>query len=384
MYSRAFIGLVCANMFFWMSTNFFLPVLPLYYHSLGMNDHQVGIAIGAFSVGALLFRVFAGKLTDRYGSTPVIAGGIFLSVLAILSYLYSVNVTATVISRFLHGLGISCYSGAALTMATLMQDEQHTTEAVAIFTLFSMFGVGIASSSASWIHNAGGFLAVVATGTVATLLSLLLFPKNPPLKTKPVLSDTLPLSSVVTNPGVYIPTFSLTAVNVCFASIMTFLPLLMVSKGISELTWFYVAYAGAVIVSRMWVRKLCTALSPERLSYYILLLFIATMAIIACFQSPLALLVCGANLGIGYGLAFPTMATMITACTQPANRGAAFGFYTMAVDAGFGAGAIVMGIVADVWGYSAVFLAAGLYTALYSAVYRLWLWPHLRKQCSTL
>lgn len=379
-YNRAFIGLICANMFFWMSTNFFLPVLPLYYHSLGMNDHQVGIAIGAFSIGALLFRVFAGKLTDRYGSTPVITGGILLSILAILSYLYSVNVTAAVISRFLHGLGISCYSGAALTMASLMHEEQHTTEAVAMFTLFAMFGVGIASSSASWIHSTGGFLFVIAMGTTATLLSLLLFPKNPPLKIKPARADTLPLSSVVTNPGVYISTLSLTAVNICFASIMTFLPLLMVSKGITDFTGFYVAYAGAVIASRMWVRKLCAVLSPERLSYYILLLFTITMGIIAYFQSPLALLVCGASLGIGYGLAFPAMATIITACTQPANRGAAFGFYTMAVDAGFGAGAIIMGIVADLWGYNAVFLAAGLYTALYSASYRLWLWPHLQKR----
>lgn len=383
-YNHAFVGLLCANMFFWMSTNFFLPVLPLYYHSLGMNDHQVGAAIGAFSIGALLFRVFAGKLTDRYGSVPVIAGGITLSVAAIISYLYSANLSSAITSRFLHGLGISCYSGAALTMATLMHEEQHTTEAVAMFTLFAMFGVGIASSSATWIHSYGGFLWIVAAGTTATVLSLLLFPKKPCLKIKPVAAEMLPIRSVVKNPGVYISTLSLTAVNICFASVMTFLPLLMVSKGVTEFSLFYVSYAVAVIASRMWVRKLCAVLTPEGLSYYILLLFAATMAIIAFIQSPLVLIVCGASLGIGYGLAFPAMATIITACTQPANRGAAFGFYSMAIDAGFGAGAIIMGFVANVWGYSAVFLAAGLYTALYSVLYRLWLRPQLNRQFSAL
>jgi len=54
-YTKAFLGLLLANMFFWMSNNFFLPILPIYYHTLGMSDHQIGIAIGAFSIGAVYF-----------------------------------------------------------------------------------------------------------------------------------------------------------------------------------------------------------------------------------------------------------------------------------------------------------------------------------------
>lgn len=382
-YSRAFIGLLLANMFFWMSTNFFLPVLPLYYHSLGLNDHQVGLAIGAFSLGSLLFRIFTGKLADRYGSTPVIAGGIVLSVAAIVSYLYSTSLPAATMSRFLHGLGISCYAGAALTMASLMHDEKYTTEAVAIYTLFSMFGVGIASSSANWLYNTGSFSGVVTAGVITTILSLLLFPKNPPLKLKPAARDALPVSAVVGNPGVYIPTLSLTAVHICFSSTMTFLPLLMLSKGVTEFHGFYIAYAIAIIGSRIWVRKLCELLTPEKLSYNILILYAATMVLLAFFQSPLALTITGLSLGIGYGLAFPSMATSVTASTAVANRGTALGFYSMAVDIGFGAGAIVMGIVAGAWGYSAVFLAAGIYTMLYAVIYRLWLWPKISRHLTS-
>ena len=71
-YTKAFVCLLLANMFFWMSNNFFLPILPIYYHTLGMNDQQIGLVIGAFSLGAIIFRVYCGKLADRYGSKPVL------------------------------------------------------------------------------------------------------------------------------------------------------------------------------------------------------------------------------------------------------------------------------------------------------------------------
>jgi hypothetical protein len=62
-------------MFFWMSNNFFLPILPIHYHTLGMSDHQIGIAIDAFSIGAVLLYMvlyhfcFYGKLAKEFGES---------------------------------------------------------------------------------------------------------------------------------------------------------------------------------------------------------------------------------------------------------------------------------------------------------------------------
>lgn len=369
-YTPAFISLIFANLFFWMSNNFFLPVLPLYYHGLGMNDSQVGLAIGAFAVGSVSFRLFAGKAVDRYGSVRIIAVGIVLSIGAIISYRFSHSLESAVISRFLHGVGISTYAGAALTMASFMHEAQHTAESVAAYTLFSMIGMGIASSTANLLYQTGGILWVILAGATATLMSLLLFPKRPELKIKPVTADSLPIRAVVANPGIYVPTASLLAVSLCFGTAMTFLPLLMISRGVYGLTAFYAAYAVAVVVSRSWVKGLCERFTPQRLSLYILGLFAAMMLLVKYSFSPWMLAVVGIGLGIGYGLAFPAMATIVTASTQPANRGTAFGFYTMAVDVGFAAGAMVMGAVASQWGYETVFAAAAGYTLAYLLLYQ--------------
>jgi len=86
-----------------------------------MNDQQIGVAIGAFSIGAVLFRVFCGKLADRYGSKSILTTGIILLILEIINYFYSTTVVSATLSRFLHGVGILAYFGAALAMATFIQ-----------------------------------------------------------------------------------------------------------------------------------------------------------------------------------------------------------------------------------------------------------------------
>ena len=98
---------------------------------------------------------------------------------------------------------------------------------------------------------------------------------------------------VIREPAVIIPTISLAAVNICFGSVMSFLPLLMLDRGISEFNSYYVAYAVAVIFSRMWVGKLCQWLTPERLSFYILLLFSLTMLGIGYFAAEWMLIIAG-------------------------------------------------------------------------------------------
>lgn len=382
LYTKAFVGVITANMFFWMSVNFFLPVLPIYYHSLGLDDHQVGIAVGVFSLGSLIFRVYSGKAVDRYGSVPVLTVGMLLSVAAILAYHVSTTFATATAARFLHGAGITGYAAAALTMATLIHGPERTTEAVAAYTLFTMIGMGIAASSANRLFELGGMPLVIVAGAAATLLALALFPRKVKLAVQPSAGRPLPLTAIVKNPAVLIPTVSLLAVSLCFGTIMTFLPLHMLSRGIGEFNAFYVAYALAVIFSRLWIKHLCGLFAPDRLAFYILALLGTTILAAGQYTSQLVLVLCGAGLGIGYGLAFPVMATIITANISVASRGTAFGFYTTAVDLGFALGAIGMGAVAAAWGYQAVFLVAGGYTLCYAGLYRLWLLPKLARMAA--
>ena len=377
-YSKPFVGLLAANMFFWMSVNLFLPVLPIYYHRLGLNDHEVGTAIGAYSIGALLFRVIGGKAVDKYGSRPVIAAGIALSILAIGSYCAADTLLGATAARLMHGIGISGYSAAALTMTALLHEDKNITEAVAVYTLSTMIGIGVAASSAGWIFNHTNFVTIVGLGILATGLSLLFFPKTPGAKKKPTEGAAPPFLQVIVRPGILIPTLCLLGANLCYAAVMTFLPLFMVSNGIQQFSLFYITYSVTVVLSRVWVGKLCAVFTPEKLAFFVLVVLACSLFVISLGGYWWILAVGGAGIGIGYGLAFPALATIVSRSVSIESRGTAFGFFTMAVDAGFAIGAIGLGFVADGYGYSTVFLAAGAYTVLFALMYIWELVPKIR------
>lgn len=371
--TRPFLRLVVANMLYWGSLDIFLPVLPQYYNSLGFSGFEVGMVVGAVSGGGLLFRVTAGKAVDRYGTVPLVTLGLILSVLAIGGYAIAKVLGLAVASAFLQGVGLACYSGAALTMATLMFPEQYVTDIFTVYTLFGMFGATLSMSGANWLYGIGGLPLIVAVGGGMAFISLLLFPKKPPIRVKIQKSASRPVKEIVKIPGVYIPTIGLLFTNLCFGGAMTFLPLLMLSRGVPDFNPFFIAHALTVIATRLSLRYILRLSWAERLAGWAVgcMGLMMLLAVVAYHWQLLS--VCGVLMGISLGLAFPVMATTVTANTAPANRGAAFGFFSTAADIGFMIGSTGFGFAAAIWGYAPVFGVAGLYTVGYAVLYRLYL-----------
>ncbi|BBB91475.1 MAG TPA: MFS transporter [Methylomusa anaerophila] len=368
-----FIRLAMANFCYWASLDIFLPILPQHYHSAGFSDYQVGIVIGAISAGALLFKIVAGKAVDRYGGSPVVCIGLLLTLAAIAGYPYANSVWTASLSTFIQGVGLTCYSGAALTMATLMFENEHTTDVFALFTMAGMFGASLALAVANWVYVTGGMPAVAVVGGSVAALCLLLVPKKPASRAGIQRAATLSVGDIAGNPGVYIPTISLFATNMCSAGAMTYLPILMLSRGVSDFSVFFVSYAIVVIIVRLFIRRLCEVVGAARLETMSVALMGMVMFLAAVSDSWHLLSLCGMLMGVALGVAFPAMGTTVTACTAPVNRGTAFGVFTTAADFGFVIGATGLGFIAAGIGYAAIFVLAGAYTTLYAIVHRLWL-----------
>jgi MFS family permease len=366
LYHKDFICLLLANMFFWMSSYAFVPVLPLYYHQLGLNDHQIGLAIGAFAAGSVLFRVISGKAVDSYGSLPVVTAGVILSTGAIINYQLAVSLLPIMLARFIHGAGISGYTSAGMTLLSLMNHPRHLTRSMAMFALFTTFGIGISTGTANWIYDTGGMQLMVFSTASCAVISMILYPRHARVSNLVSEAERLPFSMVLANPGVIIPTINLMCIYICYGSIMTFLPLLILNHDIRQFSPFYIAYSVTIVLARGLVSRLSTWLPPSQSAFYFLVLIGVTMLTAGNFVNIWVLVLCGFSMGAGMGMAFPT------SCSS-ANRGTAFGLYTMSVDVGMGIGAILMGAVASAWGYRVVFLVAGVLTVVYAAFYRFWL-----------
>jgi MFS family permease len=88
------------------------------------------------------------------------------------------------------------------------------------------------------------------------------------------------------------------------------------------------------------------------------------IAWIAIAPGLLSWLAAAVLLGIGTALVYPTLLAVVADVAAPRQRGAAVGIYRFWRDLGFAAGAIVVGLLADMVGPTATILAVAMLTAL--------------------
>ena len=55
---------ILGSLFWWFSLYIYVPVLPIYSKDLGANLQFVGLIIGSYAVGQVLFRIPIGYLSD--------------------------------------------------------------------------------------------------------------------------------------------------------------------------------------------------------------------------------------------------------------------------------------------------------------------------------
>ena len=73
-----FVVVIISGFCYFSAMGAMLPVIPRYVDKfLGGNDVEVGLAVGALAVGAILLRPLAGRIGDRYGRRVLMIGGAF-------------------------------------------------------------------------------------------------------------------------------------------------------------------------------------------------------------------------------------------------------------------------------------------------------------------
>jgi MFS transporter, DHA1 family, multidrug resistance protein len=84
----------------------FIGFLPIYAKTVGLNDAEIAIVLGAQLILAMLANPVSGRLSDRVGRIPVIVVGLMLCAAALPLIFRSESLTAFVLVAPLLGLGV--------------------------------------------------------------------------------------------------------------------------------------------------------------------------------------------------------------------------------------------------------------------------------------
>ncbi|HET9729874.1 MAG TPA: MFS transporter, partial [Acidimicrobiia bacterium] len=131
-----FILVVTCGLFYFMALAMLTPVLPHYVEdSLGNGSVAVGIAVGAFALGAISLRLVAGRIGDRIGRRVLIIGG--AAIVAGSTALYGlIHALWWIITmRIVTGFGEAGFFVGAATMITDLSPVERRGEAVSYWSV---------------------------------------------------------------------------------------------------------------------------------------------------------------------------------------------------------------------------------------------------------
>jgi MFS family permease len=365
---RNLLILFCAGLSFWSSLTALLPVLPLYIEDVGANKQQIGMVMGCFAIGLLLFRPWLGQLADRRSRKLVLYIGTAVVAIAPLGYLVITSLPLLMALRAFHGISIAAFTTGYSALVADIAPPQHRGEVIGYMSLVTAIGMAVGPAIGGFLQAGAGyaplFLLSAGLGFLGILFTSQVY--NPPIAKVTTESPSADrFWSLLFSPRLRIPAIVLLLVGLAFGTLSTFAPLFIKSTQVDlNAGLFYTAAAIASFVVRLttgrasdrYGRGLFISISLILYSVSMLLLWQATNASMFLWAAIIE--------GAGAGMLLPTIAALLVDRAQPDERGRIFGVCMVGFDVGIAIAGPFLGLIAEQVGYRAMFGAAGGLTFL--------------------
>jgi MFS family permease len=360
--------LVVASFFVAVGFGIIVPAIPLFARSFGVSNAAVGLIISLFALSRFASGLFSGKLVDKFGERTVFAVGVAFVALSVGACGIAQSYNQLLFFRAAGGLGSSMFSVAASSVILRSVSDAQRGHAQSVyngsFLLGAIAGPAIGGALAAISLRAPFFVYAIAlsiSGTVAFIFFTsehLQAPKKSEGK-KAVMSlkDALALKGYR-----YALVITFVASWVIFGVRTSILPLFITEQLKSTAAvvgWGFTI--SAVIQGTLILRA--GRISDERGRRFILIIgtTIALVGIIimTATLNPLMFFISMAIIGLGNAFLASAPATIVGDLIE-GKGGQVIALFQMAGDAGMIVGPVVVGFVADHYGYRAAFGLSGL------------------------
>jgi len=357
----AFLLVAAATFFAFLSIGIVLPVLPRFAEGhLGAGSIGVGIAVGAASVTALLAQPPAGRLGDLRGRRPLMVCGGVLMVAGAAGLVVAEHIVPVVGLRLLTGVGEALFLIGGLSIVNDLAPEHRRGESVSLYTLASYSGLAIGPVLGELALGDDRWDAVWLLAAGAAAVAGLLGLRSP--ETRPVAAPSEGGSWLPHRQGL-LPGLVLGMGLFGMGGFIAFVALYALEIGLDGAGPLFALFAIVVVTIRSLGAKIPDRVGPARTVRIALVALAAGLATMGLWQDPVGLYAGTFVFSIGQALAFPAVMTLAMSRTPAGDRGAVAGTVTAFVDVAIASGAIVLGGVADLGGYSSVFLVSAVVAA---------------------
>jgi MFS family permease len=368
--------LVFASFFVAVGFGIISPTLPLFARSFGVNHAQVGAILATFAFARFATGLISGKLVDHFGERLVYSFGIgFVSLTSFAAGLAQ-NYEQLLVFRAVGGFGSSMFSVAAGSILLRAVDDDHRARAQSLyngsFLVGMMAGPVVGGALSGFSLRAPmiiyGFLLIIASLSGAFLL------RNSALAAKPTAKqerETITLGSALALKPYRIALFiSFCTAWVLFGMSRSILPLFMVEEIKVSPSFMGLGFTITTIVNGLLLLKAgkLSDINGRRYSAVIGTSFL-TLFILAMALTTEPWMFIAASVIVGFGGAFlSTTPSAIVGDVLEGKGGQVIGLFQMSGDAGAMIAPVVLGAIADGYGFRPAFLASAVLMIIAVAV----------------
>jgi MFS family permease len=340
-----------------MGVGIVVPLLPVYARSMGASGFYIGMIFGAFSLSRTFLLPFFGRLSDRRGRKPFIVCGLFCYALISLAFMGAGSVETLILVRFFQGIASAMIMPVSQAYVGDITPVGSEGLSMGLFNMSVFWGLSVGPLAGGLISDrfsldaAFGCMGLLAL--VGCLASLLFLPST---RSELVVSRSQAAISwkLLLRDREIAALFCLRfAYTACIGIIWGFLPVFadsafaLTSSAIGVLVMLGVFISGLIHVPMGYL--------ADRLNRPAMILVgsLTVSAAILGFtwtRGFWSLFAVNVLFGIGGGVAMPAlMALAVIKGNRTAAMGSVMGLLTMAHSLGMLAGALLAGMMMDLF-----------------------------------
>lgn len=352
LFTRNYLLMILTNGFLFFGFQFYPSGLPPFLKSLGADDFILGLATALISVPAIVSRLIAGNLLDRFGRFKVLSCGLLL--MTILAYFLGVfqTIFMILVIRTLHGIAWGVAATGSVTAVTDFIPRSRLGEGMGYFSLSCSLAMAIAPALAlslpfEWMFRLGT-LFFAGAFIICLLVKYKKIEVNPHKKRTLIEKRSL------------MPSFIVLCSNASYGTIVTFVALFGQEHGVSHVGLFFAFFAAALMFSRPYIGKLADRIGCKAVIGPGIIALSLSLVLLSFSFNTVTFLICGVLYGLAQGAVMAATQTLAVLRAPSDRVGAANATYSSCFDLGLGLGALLFGFVAEFTGYGMMFLICGL------------------------
>jgi hypothetical protein len=357
---------VVAGFLYFLALGLLTPTLPRFVaDELRGGPRWAGLAVGAFTLGALAFRPAIGPLTRSFGSRAALQVGVSLVALSLGGLTAAQNPQIVVALRLIMGCGEAMFFVTASAVVFQLAAAAEARKAQALFSASVYVALIVGPAIGESIRVALGYGPIWSVAALLAATSLIALPRARTLEVPVAASPSRP--EVGALGAILGPAVAMSALIVPMVGFTTFVALYGAHIGLPSVQAPFIVFASTVLLLRT-VGAGLLELVPFGWPLGVLLSAGAAGAIAIVAAPTLGGLILGAMLvGVSQSIAYPMLLTMAVNRAGPLSSLSAVTLFTGAFDAASGLGIVGLAFVLEATNFQVLF-ALVAFIGLFGAV----------------